>query len=246
MSFEYIEKIKEIIQKVETNESESITNAIELMTQTIKNKNNIYAFGASHAGIITMEMYYRAGGLVLVNPIFAKEVLLDVEPITQTSKMESLEGYGKIIAEGIDFQENDLLIVHSVSGRNPVAIDLVLEAKNKGVKILSITNVSYSKETKSRHSSGKRLYEVSDIVIDNHGVTGDAIVEIPNTNQTMGPSSTVIGSLIVNTVITETIKKLEAQGMDPLPIFYSANIDGGKEKNDQMMKSFKDRIKYKF
>lgn len=246
MSFEYIDKIREIISKVEEFESDKINEAINLMTQTILNKNIIYAFGASHAGIITQEMYYRAGGLALVNPIFPRETMLDTIPISQTSRMESLEGYGTQIAQAYDFKPNDLLIVHSVSGRNPIAIDLVLHAKEKGVKVLSITNVSYSKETKSRHSSGLRLFEVSDLVIDNHGITGDAIITIPNVPQTTGASSTVIGALIVNTIITESLKQLAQHGMDPLPIFYSANIDGGKELNDTMIENFGDQIKYKF
>ena len=194
MSFEYFDKIKEIIEVVEAKETETLKAAIDLMTKTILDGKTIYAFGASHAGIITQEVFYRAGGLALINPIFAKECMVDAVPITQTSAMESLEGYGTVIAQSIDFQEADMLLVHSVSGRNPIAIDIVLAAKEKGVKVVSITNVKYSKETKSRHSSGLRLYEISDIVIDNHGKTGDAVISIEGCPQTVGASSTVIGA----------------------------------------------------
>ena len=109
-----------------------------------------------------------------INAIFRRELMSDRSPITFTSKMERLEGYGTALAEIQLFKEGDVLILHSVSGRNPVIIDLALAAKEKGVKIIALTNKTYSQSVTSRNSSGLRLFEVADLVIDNHGEIGDA------------------------------------------------------------------------
>ena len=102
-------------------------------------------------------MFYRTGGLVVVNPILPREVMLDVRPIIQTSQMERLAGYGKILADNSKMKAHDVLIIHSVSGRNTIAIDMALEAKKKGIAVIAITNVTYSKQVKSRHACGKNL-----------------------------------------------------------------------------------------
>lgn len=246
MSFDYIEQIKSLINIIEKEESHTISEIASVIANTILNGNRIYMFGASHSGILSQESFYRAGGLVLINPIFPKEVGLDVSPISQSSKMEQLEGYGKVVGESIPFQAGDCLIIHAVSGRNSIGIDLALHAKSKSVTVVGITSVEYSKQSSSRHSSGKRLFEVSDIVLDNHGPIGDACVSLSSTDQKIGPSSTVIGVLMINTIWCETVKILEKHGVDPLPIFYSSNVDGGIEKNKKVMEIYQDRVNYKF
>jgi len=244
--FQYMEKISELLKIVAKEENDSVERAIDLITKANLEKKSVYAFGASHAGILVQELYYRAGGMMTINPIFGREVMLDRSPITFTSKMERLEGYGKALASTVNFKEGDVLILHSVSGRNPIIIDLAIEAKEKGVEILSITNLTYSKSITSRHSSGKRLFEVSDIVIDNHGDIGDGCCDIVGIEQKVGASSTVIGATILNTIIVEVCKKLIENGVEYPPIFYSANLDGGDQLNQELYEKYKDTIHYEF
>lgn len=246
MSFDYFEGIKQLIDIVERKEKESILKAVDSLVMAVENKQSIFAFGASHAGILTQELYYRAGGLMTINPIFGESVLLDVQPITHTSKMERLVGYGTALAEKTPFKDGDVLIVHSVSGRNPVTIELAMEAQNKGVTTIGLTNLTYSQSVDSRHPSGKNLFEYSDIVIDNHGHRGDGMCEIEGLDMRVGPSSTVIGALVVNTLVVETVKKLKANGMEKPPIFYSANLDGGDELNQKLISEYKESIHYEF
>lgn len=229
MAFKYIDKIKDLIDVIEKEEKENMEKATEIIVKAILNKKAIFSFGASHAGILTEELYYRAGGLVVINPIFARNLMLDTSPITMTSEMERLEGYGTTVANKTNISEGDVVIVHSVSGRNPVSIEMAIESKKKGATVICITNLSYSKDVSSRHSSGKNLYQVSDIVIDNHGEKGDACVEISGLNQKVSPTSTVAAVTIMNSIIAEATELLVKNGMDKPPIFYSANIDGGDE-----------------
>ncbi|MDT2596930.1 SIS domain-containing protein [Enterococcus dongliensis] len=242
--FQYFDRIREILKEVESSEAESIEQAVTLLTDANLNKQGIYIFGASHAGILAEELYYRAGGMMTINAIFGRELMLDQSPITVTSKMERLEGYGTTLASTIPFKRNDILILHSVSGRNPVTIDLALAAKNQGVKIIALTNVEYSKQVSSRHSSGKRLFEVADIVLDNHGDTGDGCCSIEGIEQKVGPSSTVVGATILNTIIVEVTRKLVEHGIEYPPIFYSANLDGGDQLNQELFKKYEEVIHY--
>jgi uncharacterized phosphosugar-binding protein len=243
MGFAYYKKVSKILEEVMSKEEKTIQKTIELFVDTIKGKRQLFAFGASHAGIVTEELFYRAGGLALINPIFESSMMLNTRPVTQTSKMERLEGYGNIIGQKIPFRDGDVILVHSVSGRNPVAIDLVLHAKSKGVKIVAITNMSYSSNVTSRHSSGKRLFELADIVIDNHGEKGDACVEVPNIPQKVAPTSTVVATTIMNIVVSQTAIALAKEGISP-PVFHSANVDGGNEHNQALFKEFKENIHY--
>lgn len=242
--FQYFDRIQEILKEVELNEADAINQTIELLTDANLNGKGIYIFGASHAGILAEELYYRAGGMMTVNAIFGRELMLDQSPITVTSKMERLEGYGTTLASTIPFKKDDVLILHSVSGRNPVTIDLALSAQEKGVKIVALTNVNYSKQVTSRHSSGKRLFELADIILDNHGDTGDACCSIEGIEQKVGPSSTVVGATILNTIIVEVTRKLTEHGVEYPPIFYSANLDGGDQLNQELFKKYENVIHY--
>jgi uncharacterized phosphosugar-binding protein len=70
--------------------------------------------------------------------------------------------------------------------------------------------------------------------------------EIEGLDMRVGPSSTVFGALVANTLIVETVKKLKANGMEKPPIFYSANLDGGDELNQKLISEYKESIHYKF
>lgn len=244
MSFAYMNKINEILDNVREHETDNINKATEMVVNAILNKNSLFIFGASHAGILAEEVFYRAGGLVLFNPVFAKGLALDSKPISITSEMERLEGYGTLLAKKTPIKQNDIVFIHSVSGRNPVSIEFAIESKNKGAEVICITNMAYSKSVNSRHSSNKKLYEVSDLVIDNHGDIGDSCVELEGYQQKVGATSTVIGATIMNTIVTEVTNMLIEKGVDLLPIFYSANLDGGDEKNRKIINEYRNLIHY--
>lgn len=246
MTFKYFDKIKELIDRVEIEEKENMIKATKVIVDAVFSKKSIFSFGASHAGILSEELFYRAGGLVVINPIFAKNLMLDTYPITLTSEMERLEGYGTVIAKKSNISSGDIVIVHSVSGRNPVSIEVAMEAKKIGATVICITNLKYSKEVSSRHSSGKNLYQVSDIVIDNHGDKGDACIEIEGLDQKVSPTSTVIAATIMNSIVAQATQELIDNGLKTPPIFYSANIDGGDDLNKRIFEEYKDMIHYKY
>lgn len=239
----YLQTIQQHLTTVFTKERHVIDLAVDALVDATINKHNIFVFGASHAGILSYELTYRAGGLATINPVEVSGLNLATRPITKTSENERTLGYGTSIANEVPLQPNDVVLVHSVSGRNNVMIDFVHRVKERGAMVIAITNVAYSSEVTSRHPSGQRLFEIADIVIDNHGVPGDAVVNLPGLPQAVGPTSTVIGAAIVNSIVVGVTEQLLAKGINP-PIFFSANLDGGDSHNKTIFDTYKNHIFY--
>ncbi|KGX86078.1 SIS domain-containing protein [Pontibacillus litoralis] len=240
---QYYDKVQQLLGQVLEEQEQLLDEVAQLMVKAVKEGNSLYLFGASHAGIVAEDAFYRAGGFALFNPIFSPALMLNVEPVTLTSKVERLEGYGQILLHSKPVKAGDVIFIHSVSGRNPVAVDLAIEARQRGMKVVSLTNLTYSKSVTSRHSSGKRLFEVSDFVIDNFGEPGDAAVSIQSLSQKVAPTSTIIGSFVIHSIVLQIITHLEQSGSD-VPIFRSANLDGGDDYNETMMSKYKEQIHY--
>ena len=126
--YDYLAHIGEILEKVKTTQWDSIEKSAKKMAETIAAGHSVYIFGASHAGILAQEMFYRTGGLAVVNAILPSEFMLNTRPVTQTSAMERLEGYPTVILNNSDVKKGDMLLLHSVSGRNTAAIEMAIKS----------------------------------------------------------------------------------------------------------------------
>ena len=240
---DYIKTVTETIDRAWNTQQPQLTQAKTLIAEAIEAKKNVFVFGCSHAGILAEEVFYRTGGLAVVNPIFFPGFMLNTRPITMTSSLERTEGLGKIILKQNHVSEGDVLLLHSVSGRNTVPVEMAIEAREMGVHTVCITNLEYSKSVTSRHLSGKNLYEVCDIVIDNCGVTGDAAIKLDGLEEKIGPTSTTVGTAILNAIVIEAVEQMIADGIVP-PVFMSDNIDGGDAHNARIFEEYKDNIFY--
>ncbi|SHK29239.1 Uncharacterized protein, contains SIS (Sugar ISomerase) phosphosugar binding domain [Anaerobranca californiensis DSM 14826] len=239
----YFYKIAEILEKVQETQGEKIYKAGLKIAETFEKGKSTFVFGCSHAGIIAEELFYRTGGLAIINPIFNPTLMLNTRPVTLTTQMERINGFGKVILESSPIQKGDVLIIHSVSGRNSVPVEMAIEAKGKGIYVIAITNLTYSKNVSSRDKSNKKLYEVADLVIDNCGVYEDSVVEMQGLSQKVGPTSTIIGAVIGHSIVIETVSILLEKGITP-PIFHSANVDGGDEFNQEILNKYQGLIHY--
>ncbi len=239
----YIQGIRSILDQVETTQGATIDKAATMLAEATLSGNNIFVFGSNHAGLLALEMYYRTGGMANINPIQAPGLSLDVKPPTLTSRMERLPEYGRIILDAYPIQKGDVLIIHSVSGRNHVSIDAAVRARELGARIIVLTNMNTTKAVSSRHPSGKNLYELADLVLDNCGCVGDASLLITGVPQKVGPTSTAVGAVILNAVMVQAVEYVVERGGIP-PVFVSANMDGGDEYNDNVLKAYRDHIFY--
>lgn len=240
---EYKEKLIDIITKINDTQQENIDKVAQMMTDAIVGNKSIYAFGPSHAGMIVEEMVYRAGGLALVNPIHAAALLPNARPISITTSMERLPGYATALIKASGIKKDDFLLIHSVSARIPIVIEMAIRAKEMGVHLAGIVNMDFATKVTSLDSSGKMMQEVCDVVIDNCGELGDACISIEGLPQKVAPTSTVAGAFIVNSIVIRVCENLIKKDTEP-PIFRSGNIDGSNEFNLQLLEKYKDRIHY--
>lgn len=234
---EYYSHINTLIDEVYHKQKETIGKVARLLAHTVEAHRTIWTFGCTHGSMLAAEMYYRAGGLIPVKGIFAPGLWLDQLPVTRTSNLEKLEGYGKVILEDLPLVAQDVLLVSSTSGKNAVPVEVALEGKRRGLTVVALTSLEYSQQMESGHSSGKKLYEIADIVLDNGAPYGDASIaypQFPEFKNSVGAVSTITGAVILNAIVVETVGLLLEDGFDP-PVYVSGNIQGGMEANKQAM-----------
>ena len=142
----------------------------------------------------------------------------------------------------VPMRPGDVVLVISNSGRNASPIEVAMEAREAGLKVIVLTSLDMSKATTSRHPSGKKLYELADLVLDNGGVPGDAAIDAAGFAYKVGPTSTMSGALILNLLSMEIIENLIAMGVTP-PTYVSQNADGGAEHNEALAQKYRHRIR---
>lgn len=239
---QYIETIKNKLEQVQ-NQSDIMQEVATLIADKLRRGYSTFSFGASHAGIITEELTYRAGGLATFNPIITSALTLDIKPITLTSQFELIEGFGSQLIKSSPLRSGDVILVHSVSGRNPIVLDVAITAKNQGATVIAITSMETAQQVTSKHSGGKLLHQVADFVIDNAGEYGDASVTLEGLPQKVAPTSTVIGTAIANCLVVSITEKLLEAGIVP-PVLASANLDGNDKINANIFEQYKSQIHY--
>ena len=243
MRTDYISQVLRLLQETYARQQETLQTAATWIADALASDGVLYVFGASHAGIITEELTYRAGGLVPVSPIFIPGLTCDVRPLPLTSVLERIDGYALAAVKHIPISPSDVVLVHSVSGRNAAPVEVALYAKQQGAKVIALTALDYSQSVSPRSSTGYRLFEVADLVIDNGAPRGDAIVQLPGFPQPIAPVSTVLGAALVNAVVAEACAILLERGITP-PVFMSANLDGGDAHNAKLMERYRGRVRY--
>jgi uncharacterized phosphosugar-binding protein len=205
-----------------------------IIGQSIARGGVVHTFGSGHSELISREIIGRAGGLVCVTGI--------IDPTG--GFIENLPGYGERLAERYDRQyrlePGETVIVVSNSGKNASPIDVALYARSKGLTVAALTSMSMSRASPSQHSSGRKLFEVADHVMDNGGVPGDAVVDVGDGIHA-GPTSTLIGCSVLNWLMLSVVEWLKANG-HPLPVLRSQNSPGAIGHNRALAERYKGRL----
>lgn len=231
--------IQKITQAVNTQQ-EKLNLVSQRLAEGVANEGILHVLGSGHSHMIAEELFYRAGGPVFINPILDTGLMLH-NGTKKSTRLERLPGYARAILEDVDFREHDSFLVISNSGRNFVPIDAAYYAKEKGIFTLSLSSFAHSQSMESRHTSGKKLYEITDIALDNCGEIGDAQMEIEGLDERYGPTSSAVGIVLVQTLISMTIEALVEKGVNP-SLIRSANLDGSDEQNQEHMQKYINRI----
>lgn len=152
-----------------------------------------------------------------------------------------MEGFTPVYLELENTDEKDTMIIVSISGRNAAVVDMALSAKSKGMKVIALTSLEFTGSVTSRHSSGKLLKDISDVVIDIKCVSGDACLSMDGMDHKFCGTSTVLGMAVMEAIIAQTIEKCVKNGYIP-PVYVSSNLDEGDAINNEHIKNYKNKI----
>ena len=236
---EYTKKIIDLLKEIEEVENDNINKACDIMYNAMKNDKVVHVFATGHSHMFAEELFYRAGGLVQINPIL-EPFLMQHEGAVRSTQFERLTGVAKLIFNSLDLKENEPFIIVSNSGINSVPVEMAELAKINNHPVICITSANVSKNLKARTINEKRLCEVCDVVIDNHSPYGDGVIE--SKYGKVGSSSTILNSYIAQMLVLKIIDRYEQDGLVP-PIYQSANTPGGDEHNKNLYNKFKNRVK---
>jgi uncharacterized phosphosugar-binding protein len=217
-----------------------IREAGRLGAEAIRGGGLIHTFGTGHSHLLAEELFARAGGLVLVNAILEPSLMLH-EGTQRSSALERLPGYAEQLLALEPLSPGDLLIIISNSGRNAVPVEAAVYARQLGVKVVAVTSLAHSQSQPPNHDSGKRLFELADVVLDNGGVPGDAAVAVPGSAVRACATSTVVGGFIMQAIAAAVVEELAAAGV-PVPILQSGNVEGSKAQNQALRARYGERL----
>jgi uncharacterized phosphosugar-binding protein len=236
----YLSTVHSVLNRIE---ADSIQQAAGLIAESIGAGGIVHLFGSGHSSLLAQEVFYRAGGLIAVNPVLDPRLGFEKGAVESTGFERSLEG-AEELAERAGFQTGDAGIVISNSGQNALPVEMASRMKQSGMRVIALTNLEQSRSAKSRHASGKRLFEVADAILDNHCPAGDAAVNIPGIPHAIGPLSTVVGAAILHSVFLEAAAALVQKGISP-GVLASANVGSVTTANmRQLLSPYAARIRY--
>ncbi len=245
---QWLENARGIMTRIEETQMDNIRKTAELMADTIEAKRWVHTFGCGHATLPIEEMYPRIGGFVGFHPMIELPLTFFTRitgemGVHQFVFLERVEGYGKEIMKGYDFDPRDIMWLFSHSGINNVNIDIALEAKERGMKVIVFGAAEAAKGRKTRHSSGKTIFEIADVIVDTCAPIEDASVVLKNHRDKIGPVSTMAFVTCVWMTITTVAEILAERGVK-LYIHPSHNVgdDTARERLDEALAEYKKRI----
>ena len=227
-SLEYLNKIQEIIESIKKKELKNIRAAAKIMARSVERGGRIYAFGSGHSVIPVLDLYPRYGSFVGFYPLYDPRLMwfnvIGPGGARELLWLERQEGYVKIILQSYQLELRDCLIAFSHGGLNSAAIEIAMEAKKKGLKVITVSSHANRKICKPRHSSGKYLSDLADVAIDNCTPHEDALVDVGQTEK-VAAGSTVGAIAVAMSLVAETAALLAKKGKLP-PTFVSPNVQG--------------------
>lgn len=246
---QWLANARDVMTKIEETQMENIRKAAEIMADSIEAKRWVHTFGCGHATIPVEEMYPRIGGFVGFHPMVELPLTFFTHitgemGVHQFVFLERVEGYGVEIMKGYNFDARDTMWIFSHSGINNVNIDVALEAKKKGMKVIAFGSAAAAKGKQTRHSSGKTIFDIADVVVDSCAPIEDASVPVKDHQDKLGPVSTMAFVTCVWMTVTTVAEILVERGFK-LHIHPSHNVPGdttAKQRLDEALAVYKERI----
>jgi uncharacterized phosphosugar-binding protein len=157
--------------------------------------------------------------------------------------LERQEGYARVLFENEPIRAGDIMVVVSHGGMNAAGIEVAMESRARNLKVVAVTSMDNQRKNKATHSSGKKLSDLADVVIDNCVPAQDALVEVDGWKAPVAAGSTVAFVTIAMSIVAEVAKELAQRGIEP-PTFVSPNVPGiPADNNKQVFAAYEEALR---
>lgn len=238
----YMIAAMQVLQRIQSTQMDAIEKAAAIFAETIATDGLVHMFGTGHSRIFLEEMYPRHGSFPGFHPIVELSLTFHNQIVgangqRQAMFIEHVEGLAKTILRNFVIRKPDSFLIYSNSGVNEVIVEMALEAKASDVPLVVVVSVDHCETASPRHSSGKKLIDVADVVIDNGTPVGDALVKIEGLADPVGPGSTIGAAAVTNAIKCAVAEKLTARGV-PLHVLTSSALIGVEASNQRFEQSY--------
>jgi uncharacterized phosphosugar-binding protein len=247
----YFDKAMTLLQALRTHETANIRKAAELCADRIARGGLVFLFGNGHSRMMCEEMTPRQGcypgWVAIVELALSNHAdIVGANGLRAPLHLEKYEGYAEEILKSYHFGPHDAFIVISTSGIRPVIVEMAEGARRRGLPVIAIVARKHCETAPSGHSSGKKLIDHADIIIDNQCPPGDCVVELEGLEWRTGPVSTVTGAMIMNMLRCETAELLLARGVTPtlLPSHQFVGNTSAAEQLERFYEDYRKSLKH--
>lgn len=241
----YLGKVLALIERLE-GQVENIGIVSEKASEIIMAGNWVRMFGSGHSVIPVMDTFPRYGGYVGFYPIMDPRLMWTCASGPGGAEdliwLERQEGYMDLFLRWVQWNKGDMLIVISHGGQNAAPVEIAQAAKKDGLYVVALTSMQNHIERPTTHSSGKKLGDIADIILDNCVDPMDAVVDVEGVVGKVAGVSTLAAIIVMQSIVAETAKRLSEKGYYVKP-FASPNTVGlEKDRNSQVYIDFRKAV----
>lgn len=244
-SCQYFSEIQGILDQIAKTQQREIQQAAAIVAETIEVGGLVYLFGSGHSVIPVMDVFPRYGSFVGFCPIYDPRLMwfnvVGPGGARELLWLERQEGYAKNVLASYRLEPRDSILIFSHGGLNAAPIEMALEAKSRGLKVITISSHQNARRARATHSSGKKLSELADVAIDNCVPPEDALVGVDGVPEKFAAGSTVAGVSIAMALVAEVGARLVRDGAKPLT-FVSPNVGLDPDHNQRVFEEHARRL----
>ncbi len=241
----YLTVAADIVNRISATQLSAIEQAAQICAQTIVNDGLVFCWGGGHSRMSVEEMFPRIGSYPGFYPMVELALtfytnFVGADGLPQSFFLERQEKYAEAILANYEFGSHDSMICFSSTGINGLVIEMALQAKARGLPVMAVTSLAHAQATVSRHSSGKKLFEVADVTIDNGTPAGDAVIELEGLKYRVSPTSTIGAVAVVNALKARTAEIMLAKGVEPIVLTSPHFADHPQEAEEQLQRVYRE------
>lgn len=224
-------RITSVLDRIWSTQSDSIRGAATMMAESISNGGLVHLFGSGHSVLPVQDIFPRYGSYPVFHPLMDARLMwqdvLGSGGARGLLWLERQEGYARVLLDNEPIRAGDVMMVFSHGGTNAVGIEVAMESRGRGLKVIVVTSMD-----NQLHTSGKKLSNVADLVIDNCVPAEDALVYVEGWKTAVAAGSTIAFVAIAQSLVAELAVELAKRNITP-PVFVSPNVPGTPPENNR-------------